>query len=76
MRSRTHTLHRLCTFLLASCLLCAAAPKALAFCGFFVSGADAELTNNASQVVLMRKGSHTVLTMSNSYKGPPETTAR
>ena len=27
-----------------------------AFCGFFVSGADAQLYNNASQVVLMRKG--------------------
>ena len=25
-----------------------------AFCGFFVSGADAALTNNASQVVLLR----------------------
>jgi hypothetical protein len=48
------------------------AQSARAFCGFFVSGADAELTNNASQVVLMRKGSHTVLTMSNNYKGPPE----
>ncbi len=45
---------------------------AQAFCGFFVSGADAQLYNNASQVVLMRKGSHTVMTMSNTYKGPPE----
>lgn len=43
-----------------------------AFCGFFVSGADAQLYNNASQVVLMRKGNHTVMTMSNNYKGPPE----
>ena len=34
--------------------LCAA--NAAAFCGFFVSGADAQLYNNASQVVLMRKG--------------------
>ena len=51
-------------------LLTAAA--ASAFCGFFVSGADANLYNNASQVVLMRRGNHTVLTMSNNYKGPPE----
>jgi hypothetical protein len=43
-----------------------------AFCGFFVSGADAQLYNNASQVVLLRKGNHTVMTMSNNYKGPPE----
>ena len=43
---------------------------AAAFCGFFVSGADAELNNDASQVVLMRKDQRTVLTMSNNYKGP------
>ncbi|MFO0578886.1 MAG: DUF2330 domain-containing protein [Polyangia bacterium] len=46
--------------------------SAHAFCGFFVSGADAALTNNASQVALLRKGNHTWLTMSNNYKGPPE----
>ncbi|MGK0361882.1 MAG: hypothetical protein ACI9U2_004202 [Bradymonadia bacterium] len=45
---------------------------AAAFCGFFVSGADSKLYNNASQVVLMRKGQRTVLTMSNTYKGPTE----
>jgi hypothetical protein len=45
---------------------------ARAFCGFFVAGSDAKLTNNASQVVLMRKGNRTVMTMSNTYQGPPE----
>ncbi len=45
---------------------------ARAFCGFFVSGADAELVNNASQVALLRKGNRTVMTMSNNYKGPPQ----
>src|SRR5499427_6037326 len=45
---------------------------ARAFCGFFVSGADANLYNNASQVVLMRHGNRTVMTMSNNYKGPTE----
>ena len=45
---------------------------AVAFCGFFVAGSDAKLTNNASQVVLMRKGNRTVMTMSNNYQGPPE----
>jgi hypothetical protein len=45
---------------------------ATAFCGFFVAGSDAKLTNNASQVVLLRKGNHTTMTMSNNYQGPPE----
>ena len=46
--------------------------QAEAFCGFFVSGAEAKLYNNASQVVLMRKGNRTVMTISNNYKGPAE----
>src|SRR5579871_642606 len=46
--------------------------SASAFCGFFVSGADTNLYNNASQVVLMRKDNRTVMTMSNNYKGPTE----
>ena len=55
------------------CALVAAAPgRAHAFCGFFVAGSNAKLTNNASQVVLMRKGNRTVMTMSNNYQGPPE----
>jgi hypothetical protein len=51
------------------------ARPARAFCGFFVAGSDAKLTNNASQVVLMRKGNRTVMTMSNNYQGPPESFA-
>ncbi len=51
------------------------AAPAHAFCGFFVAGSDAKLTNNASQVVLMRKGNRTVMTMSNNYQGPPESFA-
>src|SRR5690606_3725876 len=54
-----------------ACLL--AAPAAAgAFCGFYVSGADARLFNNATQVVLMRDGTRTVLSMANNYQGPPE----
>ena len=49
-----------------------AAPPAAAFCGFYVSGADASLFNEATQVVLMRDGTRTVLSMQNDYKGPPE----
>src|SRR5579863_10490726 len=50
----------------------AAARDAGAFCGFYVSGADNRLTNNATQVVLMREGQRTVLSMQNSYQGPPQ----
>jgi hypothetical protein len=51
----------------------AAAPRiAHAFCGFYVSGADKELFADATQVVLMRDGTRTVLSMQNDYKGPPE----
>jgi hypothetical protein len=46
-----------------------------AFCGFFVAGSNEKLTNNASQVVLLRKGNKTAMTMSNTYKGPPESFA-
>jgi hypothetical protein len=48
---------------------------AQAFCGFYVSGADTKLFANASQVVLMREGTRTVLSMQNDYQGPPESFA-
>src|SRR5688572_24128589 len=48
------------------------AGSASAFCGFYVAGADAKLFADASQVVLMREGTRTVLSMQNDYKGPPE----
>ena len=40
-----------------------AASVANAFCGFYVSGADAKLFNDATQVALMRDGTRTVLAM-------------
>ncbi|MEM6995715.1 MAG: DUF2330 domain-containing protein [Myxococcota bacterium] len=43
-----------------------------AFCGFYVAGAEAPLYNNATQVVLMRSGETTVISMQNNYEGPPE----
>ena len=48
------------------------ATPAAAFCGFYVGGAGAEMFNNATQVVLMRHGTTTVLSMENNYQGPPE----
>jgi MYXO-CTERM domain-containing protein len=56
--------------LLGASALAAPAP-ARAFCGFYVSGADAKLFNNATLVVLMRDGVRTVLSMQNNYQGPP-----
>jgi hypothetical protein len=56
--------------LVLSALALMAAPRAAhAFCGFYVAKADAQLFNQASQVVLVRDGERTVLTMSNDYKG-------
>ncbi len=49
-----------------------ASPEARAFCGFYVGGAGAKLFNNATQVVMMRLGTRTVLSMANNYQGPPE----
>ena len=46
--------------------------EAEAFCGFYVSGADQEMYNNATMVVMMRQGTKTVLSMRNNYEGPPE----
>jgi hypothetical protein len=43
-----------------------------AFCGFYVAGGGASLFNDATQVVLMREGTKTVLSMQNNYRGPPE----
>jgi MYXO-CTERM domain-containing protein len=53
-------------------LLTGAPPAAEAFCGFYVAGADVQLFNDATMVVLMRDGKRTVLSMQNNYQGPPE----
>jgi MYXO-CTERM domain-containing protein len=63
------------TITIATTLMCAlglAAGDAHAFCGFYVAGGDQQMFNDATQVVLMRKGTRTVLSMQNNYKGPPE----
>ncbi|HWO17199.1 MAG TPA: DUF2330 domain-containing protein [Kofleriaceae bacterium] len=50
----------------------AASPAARAFCGFYVSGSDKKMFNDATNVVLMRSGTRTVLSMQNDYRGPLE----
>jgi MYXO-CTERM domain-containing protein len=58
--------------MLVALALAAAAPRtASAFCGFYVAGSDQKMFNDATQVVLMRMGTRTVLAMQNNYKGPP-----
>ena len=65
---KRHLLLALIAFVIAALL----PQSAQAFCGFYVSGADGELFNDATQVVLMRSGTRTVLSMQNNYDGPPE----
>jgi hypothetical protein len=53
-------------------LLGAVATSAHGFCGFYVGKADASLFNEASQVIMVRDGDRTVLSMLNDYKGDPK----
>src|SRR5688572_21441151 len=43
-----------------------------AFCGFYVAKGDTKVFNRASQVVLVRDGDRTVMTMANDFKGNPK----
>src|SRR5215467_5042556 len=47
-------------------------PTILGFCGFYVAKADTKLFNKASQVVLVRDGDRTVMTMANDFEGDPK----
>src|SRR5215471_10421385 len=42
---------------------------ATAFCGFYVGKADTKLFNEASQVILVRDGDRTVISMRNDFQG-------
>ncbi len=66
-----HLMQKPLTFLAALGLLCIPT-AAHAFCGFYVSGSDGDLYNEATKVVLMRQGRRTVLSMQNAYQGPPQ----
>jgi len=58
------------TALTATFALAASAIAAHAFCGFYVAGSGEKMFNDATQVVLMREGTRTVLSMQNDYRGP------
>src|SRR5881397_1428683 len=63
---------RLSPVLLLWALSAAWPPAAHSFCGFYVASGDAKLFNHASQVVLVREGDRTVLTMANDFRGEPK----
>ena len=56
-------------YLISCCLIVAGIYQAKSFCGFYVAKADAKLFNKSSQVILVRDGEHTVITMSNDFQG-------
>jgi hypothetical protein len=60
---------RIVTALALGTLIAWSAPAVLGFCGFYVAKADTRLFNRASQVVLVRDGDRTVLTMANDFQG-------
>ncbi|MCH9674815.1 MAG: DUF2330 domain-containing protein, partial [Gammaproteobacteria bacterium] len=64
-----NVLRSFCLALSAMSLCIVAATPAQAFCGFYVARADTKLFNKASQVVLVRDGDRTVLTMANDFSG-------
>jgi hypothetical protein len=57
----TKSIAALCVFLLPA--------TASAFCGTYVGGAGTQITNSASEVVLVREGNWTTLTVSNDFTG-------
>ena len=64
---RLHLTRLFCVATLAS--VAAWSAPLLGFCGFYVAKADTKLFNKASQVVLVRDGDRTVMTMANDFKG-------
>ncbi len=60
---------RILIAILAAALTVTVATTAQAFCGFYVARADTSLFNRASQVVLVRDGDRTVITMANDFEG-------
>ncbi len=59
----------LISFCLACIFILSNTAQALAFCGFYVGGADAKLFNKASQVVIAHDGDRNIITMANDFQG-------
>src|SRR5438105_12883698 len=62
-------MRRLAFGLSVASIVVLATPTLWGFCGFYVSKADTKIFNEASQVVLVRDGDRTVMTMVNDFKG-------
>jgi len=60
---------RIIATIIAAAVTVIVATTAQAFCGFYVARADTSLFNKASQVVLVRDGNRTVITMANDFEG-------
>lgn len=58
--------------LLGACLSLLAAPPAQAFPGFLASKTKSEIKINSTQVVLMKKGNQTAVSVMSDYEGPLE----
>lgn len=56
-------------YVILTLLFCLTLSVAYPFCGFYVAKADANLFNKKSQVILVRDGARTVVTMSNDFQG-------
>ena len=69
-RPNTTAPHRAKSALYALAFAACLPLPAQAFCGFYAGKADANLFNEASQVVMVRDGKRTVISMLNDYKGP------
>jgi hypothetical protein len=63
---------RIATAVVAALSLVSTSLPAHAFCGFYVSGSNKKMYADATQVVLMRSGTRTILSMKNDYRGPIE----
>ena len=68
---RTPMMRKTAVFLFAALAALGHAAPAAAFCGFYVAKADTTIFNRASQVVLVRDGDRTVITMANDFRGDP-----
>jgi hypothetical protein len=62
-------IHISTSFFLSLVFLCTSIAPAWAFCGFYVGGANAQLFNKASQVIIAHHGDKTILTMANDFQG-------
>src|SRR5687767_14985287 len=67
--TRSRGMRRIVWIAALGSLVAWSAPTLAGFCGFYVAKANTKLFNKASQVVLVRDGDRTVMTMANDFQG-------